>query len=111
MLISHHPDFFFEAAAAEVELTLAGHTHGGQVVLFGKAPLTHSQFGYSQGLYEEAGAQLYVGRGVGVTFLPLRIGAPPEIPMLRLRAPAATKQDATDAATVELSRPSSVARV
>jgi predicted MPP superfamily phosphohydrolase len=88
VLLSHHPDFFFEAAAAGVELTLSGHTHGGQVVVLGLAPLRHSVFGYMAGLYEEDGARLYVSRGVGVTFLPLRLGAPPEIPMLRLQSPA-----------------------
>jgi predicted MPP superfamily phosphohydrolase len=84
LLLSHHPDFFFEAAAAGVELTLSGHTHGGQILLLGKTPLRHSAFGYWRGMFEEAGARLYVSRGVGVTLLPLRIGAPPEIPVLRL---------------------------
>ncbi|MEM7199190.1 MAG: metallophosphoesterase [Planctomycetota bacterium] len=88
LLLSHHPDFFFEAAAAGVELTLAGHTHGGQVMLFGRTPLKHSKFGYWGGLYQEEEASLYVSRGVGVTFLPLRIGAPSEVPMLRCRVPA-----------------------
>lgn len=88
LLLTHHPDFFFEAAAAGVELTLAGHTHGGQALIFGMAPIRHSAFGYMSGLFEEEGAQLYVSRGLGVTFLPLRIGAPPEIPILRLHVTA-----------------------
>ncbi len=101
VLLSHHPDFFFEAAAAGVELTLSGHTHGGQVALFGWAPLKHSAFGYWRGLYQEEGMRLYVSRGVGVTFLPLRIGAPPEVPILRLRAPLArARTDGAGAAAV-----------
>jgi predicted MPP superfamily phosphohydrolase len=86
ILLSHHPDFFFEAAAADVDLTLAGHTHGGQIRLFGRAPVHHSQFGYEQGWFAEGSSRLYVGRGVGVTVLPLRIGAPPELPIVTLVA-------------------------
>lgn len=88
LLLSHHPDFFFEAAAAGVHLTLSGHTHGGQIKVFGRSPLRHSAFGWQEGLFEEEGARLYVSRGVGVTFLPVRIGAKPEIPLLRLAVPA-----------------------
>lgn len=86
ILLSHHPDFFFEAAAVGVDLTLSGHTHGGQVRIAGRAPLHHSKFGYERGWFTENGCRLYVGRGVGMTFLPLRIDAPPEIPIVVLRA-------------------------
>jgi len=85
VLLSHHPDFFFEAAAADVDLTLSGHTHGGQIRLFGWAPIHHSWFGYERGWYHENDCHLYVGRGVGVTVLPIRIDAPPEIPIVTLR--------------------------
>ncbi|MEO6594679.1 MAG: metallophosphoesterase [Planctomycetota bacterium] len=88
ILLSHHPDFFFEAAAVDVDLTLSGHTHGGQVRLAGWAPIHHSRFGYERGWFRENGCRLYVGRGVGVTVLPIRIDAPPEIPMVTLRAVA-----------------------
>jgi len=84
VLLSHHPDFFFEAAAADVDLTLSGHTHGGQIRINGRAPILHSKFGYEQGWFSEGDARLYVSRGVGVTVLPVRIGAPPEIPMITL---------------------------
>jgi hypothetical protein len=85
VLLSHHPDFFFEAAAVGVELTLSGHTHGGQINLGGCRPLRHTRFGWWQGLFEEVGCRLYVSRGVGTTLLPLRLAAPPEIPLLTLR--------------------------
>lgn len=84
VLLSHHPDFFFEAAAAGVDLTLSGHTHGGQIRLWGWAPLHHSRFGYERGWFEADGCKLYVGCGVGVTVLPLRVDAPPEIPIVQL---------------------------
>jgi predicted MPP superfamily phosphohydrolase len=88
VLLSHHPDFFFEAAAAGVDLTLSGHTHGGQIRLWGWAPLHHSRFGYERGWFEADGCKLYVGCGVGVTVLPLRLDAPPEIPIVQLTCPA-----------------------
>jgi hypothetical protein len=85
VLLSHHPDCFFDAAIAGIDLTLSGHTHGGQIVPFGWTPLLHTEFGWWRGLYEENSSQLYVGRGVGTTLVPLRAGAPPEVPFLRLR--------------------------
>lgn len=87
IVLSHNPDFFFEAAAVEVDLTLSGHTHGGQVRFGSWAPVNHSRFGWLEGWHEIDESSLYVGRGVGVTLLPLRFGAPAEIPMLRLQAP------------------------
>lgn len=96
ILLSHHPDFFFEAAAAGVDLTLSGHTHGGQIRVRGKAPIHHSKFGYEQGWFREGNARLYVGRGVGVTVLPIRIDAPPEIPIVTLVRSATPR--ATDGA-------------
>ena len=87
VLLSHHPDFFYEASPVRVDLTLSGHTHGGQVLLFGRALISHSRLGYLRGEFEENGARLYVGRGVGVTLLPIRIGARAEIPILTLRVP------------------------
>ncbi len=95
VLLSHHPDFFFEAAAADVDLTLSGHTHGGQIRVLGRAPLHHSQFGYEQGWFAEGDSRLYVGRGVGVTVLPIRIGAPPEIPIVTMVAAAVGEPAAT----------------
>ncbi|MBL8727977.1 MAG: metallophosphoesterase [Planctomycetes bacterium] len=88
VLLSHHPDFFFEAAAVDVDLVLSGHTHGGQIRVGGWAPIHHSRFGYERGWFRENGCRLYVGRGVGVTLLPLRIDAPPEIPFVTLCCPS-----------------------
>jgi uncharacterized protein len=88
LLLSHHPDLFCEAAYAGVDLTLAGHTHGGQITWFGQPLLPghhHTQHGYWQGRHEANGAQLLVGRGVGVCMLPLRIAAAPEVLLIELR--------------------------
>ena len=85
VLLSHHPDFFFEAAAVDVDLQLSGHTHGGQIRVGGWAPIHHSRFGYERGWFVENDCRLYVSRGTGVTVLPLRIDAPPEVPIVTLR--------------------------
>ena len=85
LLLSHHPDLFSEASYCGVDLTLAGHTHGGQITLAGYSPLRHSLLGYWKGHYHDDGAQLYVGSGAGTTILPLRIGSPGEVPLITLR--------------------------
>ena len=85
MLLAHHPDFFEEAADVGVDLQLSGHTHGGQILIFGRTPLRHTHEGYWSGRFERDGSQLYVGRGVGVSFIPVRIGARAEIVIATLR--------------------------
>jgi hypothetical protein len=89
VLLSHHPDLFLEASARGVDLQLSGHTHGGQIRLLGWAPLHHSRHGYVSGLYSRGEARLFVGRGAGVTALPLRIGTRGELALLRPRGRAA----------------------
>jgi predicted MPP superfamily phosphohydrolase len=84
LLLSHHPDLFCEASWVGVDLTLSGHTHGGQITCFGKTPLKHSRLDYWRGHFEEEGAQLYVGGGGGITGLPLRVHAPGEVPLIQL---------------------------
>jgi len=85
LLLSHHPDLFREASARGVDLQLSGHTHGGQIRLAGWAPMHHSRFDWIQGLHARGASRLYVGRGAGVTALPLRIGTRGEITLLRPR--------------------------
>lgn len=88
VLLSHHPDVFPEASRQNVDLQLSGHTHGGQIRFFGWAPVTHSVHGLYDGLYQRDRSHLYVGRGAGVTFVPIRIGTRSEVPLLRLRTGA-----------------------
>jgi predicted MPP superfamily phosphohydrolase len=85
VLLAHHPDFFEEAADVGVDLQLSGHTHGGQILFFGRTPLRHTHEGYWSGRFEREASQLYVGRGVGVSFIPVRIGARAEIAIVTLR--------------------------
>jgi len=88
LLLSHHPDFFCEAAHCGIDLTLSGHTHGGQITWFGTPllPKNHySRFEYWKGLHAIEGSQLLVGKGAGVCVLPFRVSAPPEVLLIELR--------------------------
>ncbi len=88
LLLSHNPDVFPVAAEKGFDLTLAGHTHGGQVTVeILHQPVNAARFftPYVYGLYRRGEAAEYVTRGIGTIGIPMRIGAPPEIALLRLR--------------------------
>ena len=81
ILLTHNPDIFPEVPN-RVNLTLAGHTHGGQVRLPIIGPLfTASNYGnkYAIGMVEENGKKLIITRGIGVSILPVRFNCLPEI--------------------------------
>ncbi|MBM3773977.1 MAG: metallophosphoesterase [Acidobacteria bacterium] len=88
VLLSHSPDVFPVAAAKGFDLTVSGHTHGGQVtieILHQTLNVARFLTPYVYGLYgSDTGAAAYVSRGLGTVGLPARIGAPPEIVVLRL---------------------------
>jgi len=87
VLLSHNPDTFDRAAELGIELSLAGHTHGGQAALeFISPELAPSRLvtPYVSGLFQKPGGQLYVNRGIGTIGIPIRIGAPPEITVYKL---------------------------
>lgn len=84
ILLAHHPHDFDRAAAAGVPLTLAGHTHGGQLMLSDALGAGPALFRYWSGLYRRGSAALVVSNGVGNWF-PLRINAPAEIIHITLR--------------------------
>ncbi|MBK8976085.1 MAG: metallophosphoesterase [Planctomycetes bacterium] len=86
LVLAHQPDHFDELRRHGVDLVLSGHTHGGQFRVLGRSPITHTRFGWIAGGFgcpAGGGARLHVSRGVGVTILPLRIGARPEITVVR----------------------------
>lgn len=91
--VSHRPDAFADAAAYDTArhpfgLMLAGHTHGGQVTLFGLwAPVVPSRYGqtYRTGWNEIDGAPILTSNGVGVYKAPLRFFAPPQVHLIELR--------------------------
>ncbi|HEV2799056.1 MAG TPA: metallophosphoesterase [Pyrinomonadaceae bacterium] len=88
ILITHNPDIFPEVPP-RVSLTLAGHTHGGQVnfPLVGR-PVVPSRFGqrYASGHIVEDGRHLFVGDGIGTSIIPVRFRVPPQIVILTLWA-------------------------
>ena len=87
ILIQHSPAWFTEPGfgTRRYELCLAGHTHGGQVTLFGR-PLWRPQGSghFIAGMYQLAGCPLHVSRGIGTSILPIRFGARPHISVLTL---------------------------
>ncbi len=87
ILLSHNPNTFDRAAELGIDLSLAGHTHGGQVTLeFVNPALSPSRLitPYVRGWFGKGGAQLYVNRGIGTIGVPIRIDAPPEITLFEL---------------------------
>ena len=87
ILLSHYPDNFDRAAALGIDLTLAGHTHGGQLALeFISPEIAPSRLltKYVAGWFERPGGQLYVNRGIGTIGVPMRVGARPEIAVFEL---------------------------
>jgi predicted MPP superfamily phosphohydrolase len=89
ILITHNPDIFPDVPG-RVSLTIAGHTHGGQVnlPLLGRL-VVPSRYGqrYAAGHIVEAGKHLFVSTGLGTSILPIRFRVPPEIVVLRVNGP------------------------
>ena len=89
ILLSHNPDVFPVAAAKGFEVTLSGHTHGGQVnveILHENVNPARLITPYTRGLYRQGDASIYVSSGIGTIGVPARVGAPAEITVLRLCA-------------------------
>jgi predicted MPP superfamily phosphohydrolase len=87
VLLVHEPDIF-PKVPGRVSLTLAGHTHGGQVQVFNKALIVPSIYGdrYLQGHIVEDDRHMVVSAGLGCSWWPVRIGVPPEIVVVDLSA-------------------------
>ncbi len=85
ILMIHEPDAFIKVPK-RVSLTLAGHTHGGQVRLFGYSPVVPSGYGnrFAYGHVVEDDRHLIVSGGLGCSILPVRFGVPPEIVLIEL---------------------------
>lgn len=88
ILMSHRPEGFDAAAEEGIDLTLSGHTHGGQVGLNGQSFWSMFMPGrYLWGHYERRKAQMYVSAGIGHWF-PFRLGCPSEAPVIELKRKA-----------------------
>ncbi|MDH7798448.1 MULTISPECIES: metallophosphoesterase [unclassified Beijerinckia] len=88
ILMAHEPDIF-PKVPDRVSLTLSGHTHGGQIRIFGYAPVVPSHYGrrFVYGHVNEGGRDLIISGGLGCSILPVRIGSPPEIVVVDLGQP------------------------
>jgi len=89
ILLSHNPDVFPVAASQGYDLTIAGHTHGGQVdfeILHQHVNVARVYTPYVAGLYQRGKSSVYVSAGLGTIGVPVRIGAPAEVSLLRLCA-------------------------
>ena len=84
ILLSHDPSHWRGEVVqqTDIPLTLSGHTHAGQVRLFGN-PLSSLMFTESEGWYHNEGQSIHINTGLGCT-LPVRIGVPPEITVITL---------------------------
>jgi predicted MPP superfamily phosphohydrolase len=84
VLLAHEPDVVMRVPA-RVSLQLSGHTHGGQVRLFGWSPVVPSRYGgrFAYGHFREK-CDVVISGGLGCTTVPVRIGVPPEIVLVTL---------------------------
>jgi predicted MPP superfamily phosphohydrolase len=85
MLLAHTPMRLAEAAALAVPLVLSGHTHGGQIVLPGIGAVAAREFPVVAGVGHRDSTTIFVSRGVGTVYVPLRLNCPPEVAVLTLR--------------------------
>jgi predicted MPP superfamily phosphohydrolase len=89
LLLSHNPDVFGRAASLGFDLTLAGHTHGGQInveILHEHVNVARFFTPWVYGLYRQGGKSIYVSGGLGTVGAPVRLGAPPEVTVVKLCA-------------------------
>jgi uncharacterized protein len=85
MLLAHDPRRLTEASALGVPLVLSGHTHGGQVVLPVVGAIAAQKFPVVEGIGRRDRTTLFVSRGVGTIYVPVRINCPPEVAVLTLQ--------------------------
>ena len=85
VLLAHNPIIFREAWRHGVDLTLSGHTHGGQIKLRPEEKRLLPRRKRKAGLHHRYKSQLYITRGIGTVVVPMRYQCPPEISLLELR--------------------------
>jgi len=88
VLLSHTPEIYEQAAAAEFDLMLSGHTHGGQLCLPGGVPIKLEAVlprSMGAGMWRHAGMTGYTSVGAGTSLMPVRLNCPPEISLHTLR--------------------------
>jgi predicted MPP superfamily phosphohydrolase len=86
LLLAHNPIIFRKAVRAGIDLTLSGHTHGGQVKIRDDEKRILPRRRLSSGLHRRKSSQIYITRGIGTVVLPVRYQCPPEISLLTMRS-------------------------
>jgi len=84
VLLAHDPRRLAEAAALDVPLVLSGHTHGGQVVLPVLGAIAARRFPVLAGPAHRDNTTIFVSRGVGTVYVPVRLNCPPDVALLTL---------------------------
>jgi predicted MPP superfamily phosphohydrolase len=85
LLLAHDPRRLTEAALFGVPAVLSGHTHGGQVVIPGVGAIAGRRFPVLAGLARKDDTSIFVSRGVGTVYVPVRINCPPEVAIVTLK--------------------------
>ena len=83
-LLAHTPKRLFEAQQLAVPAVISGHTHGGQIVLPGIGAIAAREFPVISGVAQRQGTSIFVSRGVGTVYVPVRVNCPPEVAVLTL---------------------------
>lgn len=84
ILLAHTPKRLIEAQQLAVPAVISGHTHGGQIVLPGIGAIAAREFPVIAGIAQRQGTTIFVSRGVGTVYIPIRINCPPEVAVLTL---------------------------
>jgi hypothetical protein len=85
VLLSHNPNIIWQAAEAQIDLVLSGHTHGGQINLPSWRRRARRFWPYLRGHGQLGQTQIYVNRGLGTVIVPVRFKCPPEITLIELK--------------------------
>ena len=83
-LLAHTPKRLLEAQQLAVPAVISGHTHGGQIVLPGIGAIAAREFPVISGVAQRKGTSIFVSRGVGTVYVPVRVNCPPEVAVLTL---------------------------
>jgi len=87
IMLAHNPIVFRQSVTSRIDLTLSGHTHGGQVKFRDDEKRLLPRRKLSSGLHTRRRSQIYITRGIGTVVLPVRYQCPPEISFIELRCP------------------------
>jgi predicted MPP superfamily phosphohydrolase len=85
LLLAHDPRRLTEAASLNVPAVLSGHTHGGQVRLPGVGAVAKTRFPILQGTGRRENTSIFVSRGIGTVYVPVRFNCPPEVALVTLK--------------------------